>query len=212
MTNGIFKSVSQRIGRTQVEENRRIQEITDELRRRCCVYEKEYGDSVKNVNIALEQKVTEQFAVENNLWLPIEKVFELGKLGPSGNENDTYIHDESIYKVNNLLNSHGSVIKLFEKIILHNHIFKDTSYDFFAFTGFEGRSVMPIFRQFFIKDSFPPTRIEISTYMAELGFNSTEKEGCYVNSKYKVWDVIPRNVLKDKDGDIFVVDAEISYL
>lgn len=49
MTNGIFKSVSQRIGRTQVEENRRIQEITDELRRRCSLYEKEYGDSVKNV-------------------------------------------------------------------------------------------------------------------------------------------------------------------
>ena len=49
MTNGIFKSVSQRIGREKDLEDRRIKEITDELKRRCCLHEKEYGDSVKNV-------------------------------------------------------------------------------------------------------------------------------------------------------------------
>lgn len=212
MTNGIFKSVSQRIGREKDLEDRRIKEITDELKRRCCLHEKEYGDSVKNVNIALEQKVSEQFAIENNLWLPIEKIFEIGDPGPSGNENDTYIFEDTIYKVNNLLNCQGSIIKLFNKILLHNIIFRETSYQFHAFTGFRGSTIMPIFKQNLVKSTEPATRIEISTYMAALGFNSTEKEGCYVNSKYKVWDVIPRNVLKDKDGDIFVVDAEIAYL
>jgi hypothetical protein len=29
---------------------------------------------------------------------------------------------------------------------------------------------------------------------------------------YEVWDLVPRNVLKDKDGDIYVVDAEIKIL
>ena len=48
--------------------------------------------------------------------------------------------------------------------------------------------------------------------MAALGFESTEKKGCYTNPKYTVWDVLPRNVLKDKDGDIFVIDAEIELL
>ena len=33
--------------------------------------------------------------------------------------------------------------------------------------------------------------------------------GHYSNSSFIVWDLIPRNVLSDKDGDIFVVDAEI---
>lgn len=56
MTDGIFESISQRIGREETQENRRIQEIADELRRRCCVYEKEYGTSSSNVNIALEIK------------------------------------------------------------------------------------------------------------------------------------------------------------
>ena len=64
MTDGIFESISQGIGREETQENRRIQEIADELRRRCCVYEKEYGTSSSNVNIVLERKVTEEFASE----------------------------------------------------------------------------------------------------------------------------------------------------
>ena len=45
--------------------------------------------------------------------------------------------------------------------------------------------------------------------MAALGFNREEGEGRYSNAEYTVWDLIPRNVLRDRDGDIFVVDAEI---
>lgn len=52
MTDGIFESVSQRVGREKDLENRRIEEITEELKRRCCLYEKEYGASSKNVNIS----------------------------------------------------------------------------------------------------------------------------------------------------------------
>ena len=49
MTDGIFESVSQRVGREKDLENRRIEEITEELKRRCCLYEKEYGASSKYV-------------------------------------------------------------------------------------------------------------------------------------------------------------------
>ena len=37
-------------------------------------------------------------------------------------------------------------------------------------------------------------------------------EGRFANDVYEVWDIVPRNVLKDKDGDIYVVDAEIKKL
>ena len=68
---------------------------------------------------------------------------------------------------------------------------------------------MPIFVQNLVDSTIPPTQIEITTYMAALGFNTTDKIGCYTNDRYKVWDVVPKNVLKGKDGGIFVIDAEI---
>lgn len=54
MRDDVFESISQRINREKTLENGRIQEISNELQRRCCLYEKEYGDSGANVNIALE--------------------------------------------------------------------------------------------------------------------------------------------------------------
>ena len=50
----------------------------------------------------------------------------------------------------------------------------------------------------------------IDTYMGALGFEKTDKKGHYKNETYEVWDVLPRNVLVDSEGDIFVVDAEIA--
>lgn len=92
---------------------------------------------------------------------------------------------------------------------MHNEIFPDTFYQLYAFTGFDGRTIMPILKQDFIKDASPTPQIAIDTYMAALGFNREETIGRYTNGTYTVWDLIPRNVLRDQDGDIFVVDAEI---
>ena len=61
--------------------------------------------------------------------------------GPSGNENDTYVAEKVIYKVNNLLNS-GSIVALLRKVLMHNAIFPDTAYTFYGFAGFDGRTVM----------------------------------------------------------------------
>ena len=45
-----------------------------------------------------------KFAKEHGMWIPMDNVFDLGIPGPSGNENDTYVAKDTIYKVNNLLN------------------------------------------------------------------------------------------------------------
>lgn len=71
---------------------------------------------------------------------------------------------------------------------------------------------MPIFKQSLIKEADPATAIEISTYMAALGFNSTSTNGRFTNDELEVWDLLPRNVLNDNEGDIFVIDAEIKLL
>jgi len=210
MGNDVFEPISQRSRRAEDEENRRIQKIADELYRRCCLYEEELRESKNNVRLSeIERRIAETYAMEQNIWLPINRVFDLGTPGPSGNENDTYVSDDTIFKVNNLLNSHGSIIQLFHKILLHNSLFAETSYTFHAFTGFPGSSIMPIFKQSLIKEATPATAIEIGTYMAALGFCNTPLNGKYTNSDFEVWDLFPRNVLKDSEGDIYVIDAEI---
>ena len=71
---------------------------------------------------------------------------------------------------------------------------------------------MPVFVQRLVKDAIPATQIEIDTYMAALGFSKMESDGRFSNQDYEVWDLFPRNVLKDSDGDIYIVDAEIKKL
>ena len=69
---------------------------------------------------------------------------------------------------------------------------------------------MPVLQQRLVKDALPATAIEIETYMAAIGFIKQNDEGRYANDDFVVWDLVPRNVLRDKDGDIFIIDAEIA--
>ena len=209
MNDDILESVSQRGSDEETAENRRIHEIADGLRRGCQLYEAQLRNGKSHVShFDAEQRVAEQYAKDNGIWLPMSNVFALGIPGPSGNENDTYVSNDIIYKVNNLLNS-GSITRLLEKIAMHNDLFYDTAYSFYAFTGFEGRTIMPVLQQRLVKNAQPATNIEIETYMAAIGFTKMSNEGRFANATYEVWDLLPRNVLKDKDGDLFVIDAEI---
>ena len=212
MSDDISQSVSQRGRREEIAENRRIYEVADELIRRSQLYEAQLRDGQEHVSrFEAEQRAAEQYAKENGKWVPMHEVFDLGTPGPSGNENDTYVSNDIVYKVNNLLNS-GSIVKLLEKISWHNILFYDTFYTLYGFTGFDGRTVMPILQQRLVKNAVLAMPIEIETYMAAIGFTKINNEGRYANADYEVWDVVPRNVLKDNDGDIYVIDAEIKIL
>lgn len=208
MAYDISKSISQGSSGAETQENRRILEVAAELSRRCKLYEAQLRDGEKHVSpLDIEQRTAEQYAKENGMWLAMSDVFDLGTPGPSGNENDTYVSNDIIYKVNNLLNS-GSILRLLEKVALHNILFYDTAYSIYAFTGFDGRTVMPVLRQRLVKNATPATSIEIDTYMAALGFCKTAN-GRFENAQYEAWDLVPRNVLKDAEGDIFIIDAEM---
>ena len=206
----IPESVSQRGSGEETAENRRIHEVADELQRLCRLHEEESGNGKANGGrFEIEQRVAEQYAKEHGIWIPMDNVFDLGTPGPSGNENDTYVAKDTIYKVNNLLNS-GGICKLLDKILLHNLIFPNTAYKIHGFTGYDGRTIMPVLEQERICESKPATQIMIDTYMAALGFERDGETGRFKNESYRVWDVAPRNVLVDKDGDMYVIDAEIA--
>ena len=211
MNYDISKSVSQRGSGEETPENRQINELADELRRGCQIHETQLRAGQGHVNsIEVEQRVAEQYAKDHGMWIPMTDVFDLGVPGPSGNENDTYVSNDIIYKVNNLLNNNGSILHLLERVMWHNNLFYDTAYTIHGFTGFEGRSIMPVLKQRLVKDASPATSIEIDTYMAALGFEKQEGKGRYANREFVVWDLVPRNVLRDKEGDLYIIDAEIA--
>ena len=212
MSHDISQPVPQGGNGAQDAENSRIAAIADELERLCTIHEAQLRDSQADVShFEAEQRAAEQMAKAGGYWIPMMDIFDLGVPGPSGNENDTYVADNIIYKVNNLLNS-GSIVALLKKILLHNLLFPDTAYSFYGFAGFDGRTVQPVITQPRIADAHPATQIMIDTYMAALGFEKTTQEGRFSNGAYEVWDLVPRNVLVDEDGDIFVVDAEIKHI
>lgn len=208
----IPESIPQRSDGAQAAENSRIAAIADELGRLCRVHEAQFGAGQADVTpFEAEQRVAEQLAKAQGCWIPMMEVFRLGVPGPSGHENDTYVAEHVVYKVNNLLNS-GGIVALFRKILHHNAIFPDTAYAFCGFAGFDGRTVQPVFYQPRVADARPASQVMIDTYMAALGFEKTEEKGRFANGEYEVWDLLPRNVLVDAEGDVFVVDAEIRRL
>lgn len=112
MSDDILKSVSQRGYGAYDAENRRIKEISDELQRLCRLHEAQPRTSQEDRSrFEIEQRVAEQYAKSVGMWIPMDEVFDLGIPGPSGNENDTYVAKDTIFKVNNLLN----------KVMLHPH-------------------------------------------------------------------------------------------
>lgn len=212
MNDDISQSVSQGSNGAQDEKDSRIAAIANELERLCSVHEAQCGNSQQNVSrLDTEQRAAEQMAKSQGYWIPMMDIFNLGVPGPSGNENDTYVGEKVIYKVNNLLNS-GSIVALLHKVLMHNALFPDTAYSFYGFAGFDGRTVQPVIVQPRIANAHPATKIMIETYMAALGFEKTNEDGRFKNNRYEVWDLVPRNVLVDDEGDIFVIDAEIKLL
>ncbi len=75
--------------------------------------------------------------------------------------------------------------------------------------GYDGRTIMPVLEQERICEAQPATQVMIDTYMSAIGFTKENTEGRFTNGDYVVWDLVPRNVLIDADGDVYVIDAEI---
>ena len=78
MSNDIFESVSQGSSGEETAENSRIYEIADELRRRCQLYETQLRNGQGDVNhLDIEQRVAEQYAKENGMWIAMSDIFDL---------------------------------------------------------------------------------------------------------------------------------------
>lgn len=161
----------------------------------------------------LEKVEALKFAKENNLW--IEDFYTLGTQKLEGGHEHILTLDEKnsiVYKSNNLLNSKNSISNLFKSVEIHNLLFPFTAYEFVGFTGIDnGENRVPyievIFKQKYIPETTKAQEDEIKSYMESLGFEQRTPES-YYNGEFLVYDLYPRNVLKDSNRTIYVVDAE----
>lgn len=159
----------------------------------------------------VEKQIVFDFAKANNLW--IDDLYSLGKPTHAGGYENTLALDEItgyLYKSNNLFNAKFLISNLLEQIRLHNELFPETSYEVVGFTGFDnGENLVPyievILKQIYVDNAEQATQEEIIDFMHSLGFKQID-EAKFVNGKYIVADLYPRNVLKDKNGFIYVVD------
>lgn len=151
------------------------------------------------------------FAKANGLWIPYSDIMEHTPF-QSGNESDNYIDEEHglLYKVNNLMHSKGSLADNFVRVKLYNELFPETKLTFVGLTSIsEKGAVYPVYTQEFVNDATFASEDEIRQYMHERGFEPTRKEAAYSNGEYTVSDLRPRNVLKDANGRICVIDADV---
>ncbi|HRE51919.1 MAG TPA: hypothetical protein PK339_10875, partial [Flavitalea sp.] len=161
-----------------------------------------------------EKRAVLEIAKERDIW--VDDLYSLGSPHKGGgNENTLALGDDGkLYKSNNLSNSEYSVSKLIEQVEAHNKIFPETRYEIVGFTGLDnGEKRAPhievVLSQPFIPEAEQATREEISAHMQSLGFEKVN-ESTYKNDQYTVSDLHPRNVLKDGNGVIYVIDNIIS--
>ncbi len=165
----------------------------------------------------LEKFFILKYAKENDLW--IDDIYSLGNsTGLRGNENTIIVNIENavVYKSNNLFNSKFLVSNLLKQIIAHNQLFPETKYELAGFTGLDnGNARAPyievVLKQDLVKDATQASEEDIFKFMQSLGFQQIG-DAKFSNIEYIVADLHPRNVLKDNNGIIYVVDDVIFAL
>lgn len=163
----------------------------------------------------IEKHTALLYAKENNLW--IDNLYSLGKpTKVSGYENTLALDEvnDIVYKSNNLFNSGFLISNLLNQIRIHNILFPETKYELVGFTGIDNGENRPphievIIKQDFVEDAVQASPQEITEFMLSLGFEKINGT-TFTNGQYTVADLFPRNVLKDKNGVIYVVDNIVS--
>ena len=132
----------------------------------------------------------------------------------SGNECENWLDpiDNVLYKMNTLTHVGEDLVKLFDRIDIYNTLFPLLAMKFVGLQVMSETRVFPVFTQPFISDAHMATREEITIYMESLGYKALEEDGKFSNGKLVLWDIKPKNVLVTPNGQIAVIDAEITKL
>ncbi len=162
-------------------------------------------------------RATVQWAIENHRVIDVFGDFAKERhliVFQSGSEYENWLDPigNVLYKMNTLNHVGGNLAKLLDRVNLYNELFPETAMRLVGVQVMSRSSVFPIFSQPFVVNSRFATREEIVEYMQARGFEPTDEDGKFTNSRLLLWDIKPKNVLIAKDGTMFVIDAEIDEL
>lgn len=193
-----------------------IEVFADKLRRRSAENQRNAQGDSNSLSprqlIDIDKTSAESIAKELDLWIEFSSIFNLGAPAPSGFENDIYLSADGIvvYKVNNLM-CDISVSSYLNRLLLHNAYFPATRYDLVGFTGFGNGSIYPVVVQDYIPNATYANPDEIRNMMGNLGFRIVN-EHTFTDGIIEISDLRPRNVLKDIDNNLYVIDANFKTI
>ncbi|NDV78913.1 hypothetical protein [Dysgonomonas sp. 511] len=167
---------------------------------------------LNGVNTPNEQEVTlEKQARKKGFWFGDErKIDKWGFIG-SGCEARVYA-DTDITKILKVVSynvsCHSPKRFLDERIVLYNLLFPETAYELIGFAKYYDDFCFVVKQSFIEGCRLEMEEIEVE--MQKRGFNASGYK--FVNQEFAVEDLHQGNVLKDKQGNIFVIDAIPSFV
>ena len=132
-----------------------------------------------------------------------------------GKDSDVYMSDDGNYVIK--VSKGKDDLKRFrpdmDNVALFNYIFPNSSYDIIGYGEVDGKFVR-FLRQPFVDftESTPLSVEERVAYMEHLGFKPINKEKtAFSNGEIVASDIQGNNIVKDKQGNIRVIDADMRF-
>lgn len=130
-----------------------------------------------------------------------------------GGENEVYTGDKDdiVVKLNNFEYAGDDLENFFIRIRAHNRFFANVPYRLVGFARNSRGEFCAVLTQPYVKARREATEDEIAHVMQALGFEMDYPDE-YHNTEYKVFDVVPNNVLCGIDGELYFIDTQLRPL
>lgn len=216
------KIISRRIGSRAQAQSRVLETISrasDEFRRSNRASAKS-GQDTWEKDRALGYVIRASYGTGSFLTEKEIKEITSGKVG-NGQENQVYLSKDgkTVIKLNNLLmvDREFRFNEFLDRIKAHNEFTPDDMYTPLGFALNEDGDFCLVLEQPYVNGE-PATQEEIDDYMESHGYDlypvrvSADEVGAgWSNGEFEIWDTKPRNVLKDKNGDLHFIDTVIQH-
>lgn len=162
-------------------------------------------------------------AKANASFIPQEELKKIvGETIGHGEENYVYhakYDNQKVIKLNDFTMTDNlfRINEFIDRINAHNEFMPEDKYTPFGFAYNHKGDPCIVMEQPYIRGT-QPTNEEISQYLMDHGFkidmiqiSADESDLGWTNGKFDLWDAEPRNVIKDKNGDLHFFDTMIQH-
>lgn len=166
------------------------------------------GANDETERASLQEKLLEEYAKERGCWYyDLDKNFNSENFFDKGDEAKIYHLDKKyLAKVFNYKISHDTPQEFLDRISLQNYLYPEVSYELLGF-GKRDDNFMFVLKQKFKDAPFITTDEEVKNEMENSGF--IEEDGLFINDDYVVEDLHSKNVIKDKENNLWFIDPII---